>query len=64
MLKTAFTKTKLKFVNYENHQKFQRNHFERNLSKALNNYSSDYLWLNAILQRRKKNESQETANLK
>ena len=64
MLKTAFTKTKLKFVNYGNHKKFQRNHFERNLSKALNNYSSDYLWLNAILQRRKKNESQETANLK
>lgn len=64
MLKTAFTKTRLKFVNYGNHKKFQRNHFERNLSKGLNNYSSDYLWLNAILQRRKKNESQETANLK
>ena len=64
MLKTAFTKTRLKFVNYGNHKKFQRNHFERNLSKGLNNYSFDYLWLNAILQRRKKNESQETANLK
>ena len=64
MLKTAFTKTRLKFVNYGNHKKFQRNHFERNLSKGLNNYSSDYLWLNVILQRRKKNESQETANLK
>ena len=64
MLKTAFTKTRLKFVNYGNHKKFQRNHFERNLSKGLNNYSSDYLWLNAILQRRKKIESQETANLK
>ena len=58
MLKTAFTKTKLKFVNYENHKKFQRNHFERNPTKALNNYSSDYPWLIAILQKRKKKTNQ------
>ena len=63
MLKTAFTKTKLKFVNYEDHKKFQRNHFERNPTKALNNYSSNYPWLVEIFQKRKKNKSEETTNL-
>ena len=47
MLNTAFTKTQLNFVKYGNHKKFQQNHSERNLSNALNNYSSNS-WLIAV----------------
>ena len=53
MLNTAFTKTQLNFVKYGNHKKFQQNHSERNLSNALNNYSSNS-WLIAVHQKRKK----------
>ena len=34
-LKTAFIKTQLKFVSYEYHKRFQQNHFEKNMSNAL-----------------------------